>query len=151
MAISDLLGDLVAAEPDGFMTELPELSVENRRRIDFLHDQDLYDLPDEHRNKKARESGTTYRSVYGRMYWDKPAQTITTGFLTPGRGRYVHPIARRTLLPLEAARLQGFPDDYVFNAFGETPNRTALAKWIGDAVPAPLGFAAAISALARKV
>jgi len=151
MPISGLLNDLVSAEPTGFMTEVPELSAENRQRIDVLHNLDLYDLPDEHRNRKARESGTTYRSVYGRMYWDKPAQTITTGFLTPGRGRYVHPLARRTLLPLEAARLQGFPDDYVFNAYGETPNRTALAKWIGDAVPAPLGFAAAISALVGRV
>ena len=150
MAISSLLSDLVHVQPSGFMTESPALSDENLQRINLLHDLDLYDLPDEHRNRKARESGTSYRAVYGRMYWDRPAQTITTGFMTPGRGRYVHPIARRTLLPLEAARLQGFPDDYIFDAFGVTPNRTALAKWIGDAVPAPLGFATAVSALAGR-
>lgn len=150
MPISSVLSDLVNAEPSGFMTESPAMSDENLHRINLLHDLDLYDLPDEHRNRKARESGTSYRSVYGRMYWDKPAQTITTGFMTPGRGRYVHPIARRTLLPLEAARLQGFPDGYIFNAYGEIPNRTSLSKWIGDAVPAPLGFAAALSALAGR-
>jgi DNA (cytosine-5)-methyltransferase 1 len=150
MPISDLLSDLVDVSGDTFMTELPELSDENRARIDLLHDLDIYDLPDEHRNQRAREIGTTYRSVYGRMYWDKPAQTITTGFMTPGRGRYVHPIRRRTLLPLEAARLQGFPDTYVFDAYGETPKRASLAKWIGDAVPAPLGFAAGVAALALK-
>ena len=147
MAIRDLLSDLVDADQSNFMTTLPDLSYENVERIRVLHEDDLYDLPDEHRNPSAKEKGTTYRSVYGRMYWDRPAQTITTGFMTPGRGRYVHPLRHRTLFPLEAARLQGFPDSYVFDAYGEEPIRTALARWIGDAVPAPLGFAAAISAL----
>lgn len=149
MSISHLLEDLVNCEPTGFMTESPELSADNTKRINVLHDQGLYDLPDNHRNRRAQEIGTTYRSVYGRMYWDRPAQTITTGFMTPGRGRYVHPIKRRTLLPIEAARLQGFPDSYVFDAFGQVPSRSSLAKWIGDAVPTPLGFAAGLSALAR--
>ena len=52
----------------------------------------------------------------------------------------------------EAARLQGFPDTYVFQTEdGVAPARSQLAKWIGDAVPMPLGYAAGISALAPDV
>ena len=131
------------------MTEAPTLSAENRRRIDFLHDNNLFDLPNEER-PPCHQSGTTYRSMYGRMKWDEPAQTLTTGFMTPGRGRFVHPLRRRTLLPREAARLQGFPDSYRFEHADAPIGRSAIAKGIGDAVPSPLGFAAVLSALANR-
>lgn len=79
---------------------------------------------------------------------NEPAPTITTGFTTPGRGRHVHPTERRTLTPREAATLQGFPLNYRFiTEKGSLPTRTQLAKWIGNAVPMPLGYAAALSAL----
>ena len=82
------------------------------------------------------------------MYADRPAPTLTTGVLTPGRGRYIHPELRRTLTPLEAARIQGFPDSYNFFPDAKNPPTNAkLTKWIGDAVPMPLGFAAGLSAL----
>src|SRR5690606_30968289 len=107
------------------------------------HELDLSERPESHRN------GTTYMSVYGRMYKDEPAPTITTGFMSPGRGRFVHPTRPRVLTAREAARLQGFPDTYRFVVdSGSPPGRTLLAKWIGDAVPMPLGFAAAFSAYA---
>jgi DNA (cytosine-5)-methyltransferase 1 len=124
-----------------------ELSAENMARVDWLFDNDAYDLalserPQSHRN------GTSYQAVYGRMHKDRPAQTITTGFMTPGRGRYVHPTRRRGLTPHEAARLQGFPDTYRFVVDpDQPPTRAKLAKWIGDAVPMPLGYAAGLSAL----
>jgi DNA (cytosine-5)-methyltransferase 1 len=146
MPLSTVIGDLVDTDEISFMTEEPKMTVENMERIRYLHENDLYDLPDSERNQAARLGGTTYRSVYGRMYWDRPCQTLTTGFMSPGRGRYVHPLLRRTINPREAARLQGFPDSYIFDVAGP-PARTALAKWIGDAVPAPLGLAAAISVL----
>lgn len=148
LPLSAAIGDLLDSAGLDFMTEEPMLSADNRRRIEILHNSESHDLPQEHRNAKAQVDGTTYQSVYGKMYWDRPAQTLTTGFMTPGRGRYVHPLRKRTLLPREAARLQGFPDQYRFDAFGEIPLRTSLARWIGDAVPTPLGFAAALIALA---
>ena len=90
----------------------------------------------------------SYTSVYGRMRPNEPAPTITTGFTTPGRGRFVHPTNRRTLTPREAAVIQGFPLTYRFvTESGSPPSRSQLAKWIGDAVPMPLGYAAALSAL----
>jgi len=67
---------------------------------------------------------------------------------TPGRGRYIHPSLRRTLTPWEAARLQGFPDIYDFFPDPKNPpTKLKITKWIGDAVPMPLGFAAGLSAL----
>lgn len=147
--ISWALEDLLDSPEDSIMTEPPIISAENRRRIDFLHDYDLYDLPNSERPECHRE-GTTYRAVYGRLKWDEPAPTLTTGFMTPGRGRYVHPLRRRTLVPREAARLQGFPDSYRFEHAQEALGRSAIAKGIGDAVPSPLGFAAVLAALANR-
>ena len=89
----------------------------------------------------------THTAVYGRLDPDGPAGTITTGFMTPGRGRYVHPTQKRTINPHEAARIQGFPDDYRFTLDGKPPTTQLLTKWIGDAVPMPLGYAAALSVL----
>jgi len=124
-----------------------EMIPENRERVDWLFDNGEYDLPNAWR-PECHRGGTTYGAVYGRMWPDKPAPTITTGFMTPGRGRYVHPTRRRTLTPREAARIQGFPDTYRFLADPRyPPKRKDLAKWIGDAVPMPLGYGAALSAL----
>lgn len=139
-------GDLGQMASSDFMHVRTELSPENQRRIEFLFANDLYDLPLSERPECHRE-GTTYNSVYGRMRPDRAAPTITTGFLTPGRGRYIHPIEPRVLTPREAARLQGFPDDYRFDVDPMGPNKQQLGKWIGDAVPLPLGYAAAMAAV----
>lgn len=141
------IGDLEDTPADDFMSQQPEFSAENRRRIDWLFDNDAFDLPYSER-PDCHKDGTTYNSVYGRLRADQPAPTITTGFMTPGRGRYIHPTRRRVLTPREAARLQGFPDTYDFRPTGSTiPSKAKLSKWIGDAVPMPLGHAAGIAAL----
>jgi DNA (cytosine-5)-methyltransferase 1 len=146
MTLREVIGDLENAPYRSFMDDAPALSPENRARIDYLHDHDEYDLPD-HQRPDCHKDGHTYPSVYGRMYWDKPAQTITTGFMTPGRGRYIHPGQRRVLTAREAARIQGFPDTYDFSVDGGAPSKKALTKWIGDAVPSWLGYAAVLTAL----
>jgi DNA (cytosine-5)-methyltransferase 1 len=139
--------DLVDVDTDPVMDFVPTLSAENRRRIDYLFDNDLYELPDAMR-PLCHRNGHTYPSVYGRLRWDAPAGTITTGFMTPGRGRFVHPSRRRPLTAREAARLQGFPDWFRFAVEGaRPPSRQALGKWIGDAVPPLLGYVAALSVL----
>jgi len=128
-----------------------ELNEDNVRRIDWLFDNDEYDLALDQR-PECHQQGTTYKAVYGRLYPDRPSPTITTGFMTPGRGRYIHPTERRTISAREAARLQGFPDTYEFVVDpSEPPSRTQLAKWIGDAVPMPLGYAAGLSVLLPKM
>lgn len=142
------IGDIEDAPAEDFMSVQPEFSEENRRRIDWLFDNDAHDLPPSERPECHRE-GTTYNAVYGRLHPNLPAPTITTGFMTPGRGRYIHPTRRRVLTPREAARLQGFPDTYDFRPDPTgIPAKAKLAKWIGDAVPMPLGHVAALAALA---
>jgi DNA (cytosine-5)-methyltransferase 1 len=74
--------------------------------------------------------------VYGRLVWDGLCPTITGGFDSFTRGRYGHPLQDRPLTPREAARIQGFPDDYEFHG-----NRGDVRSQIGNAVPPPLAFA----------
>lgn len=140
------IGDLADEPVDGRLVVEAEYSDENRRRIDWLFDNDEYDLPFSER-PECHQDGTTYSAVYGRLHAEQPAPTITTGFMTPGRGRYIHPTRRRTLTPHEAARLQGFPDGYDFHPHQRPSSKAQLAKWIGDAVPMPLGFVAGLSVL----
>jgi DNA (cytosine-5)-methyltransferase 1 len=142
-AIGDLMQGASAMAATGVMNTVPALSEENMARIEWLFKNDKYDLPNEER-PDCHKDGHSYPSVYGRMYWERPAQTITTGFLTPGRGRYIHPLQPRVITPREAARIQAFPDSFRFVVNGEDPARNALTKWIGDAVPPVLGYAAAL-------
>lgn len=144
--VSWLLGDILDIESPSFMDRVGRMSEENVERINYLFDEDLYSLPD-HIRPKSHQSGHTYPSSYGRMRWDRPSGTITTGFMTPGRGRFVHPLQRRPITPREAARIQGFPDSYLFGSDDQPPSRSLLAKWIGDAVPGPLGYVAAMSVI----
>ena len=145
-AIGDLMREAGSPVQMGIMDTVPAMSEENRSRIDYLFKHNIYELPNEER-PDCHKDGHTYPSVYGRMYWEKPAQTITTGFLTPGRGRHVHPARPRVITPREAARIQAFPDSYRFVVNDQDPPRNALTKWIGDAVPPVLGYAAALPLL----
>ena len=142
-AISDLMDMENAVEP---FDTAPVPSPENRKRIDWLFENDTHNLDNSERPECHRD-GTTYTAVYGRMHADRPAPTITTGIGTPGQGRFIHPSRPRLVTPHEAARIQGFPDGYGFLADGAPAKRKDLAKWIGDAVPAPMGYAMARRAL----
>lgn len=107
----------------------------NRQRISYMTERGIYELPDSERPACHRNGGHSYRSVYGRLRWDQPAQTITSGYGSMGQGRYVHPDQPRTLTPHEAARLQFFPDWFDFTANGAVTRRTSWAAMIGNAVP----------------
>lgn len=107
------------------------LSKKNRQRIKYLFSNHIRDLPNA-RRPKCHHDDHSYNSMYGRLSWNEPAQTITTGFGSMGQGRYVHPSQQRTITPHEAARLQTFPDWF---DFGEDAGRGALAEMIGNAVP----------------
>ena len=142
------IGDLIDVESVNAIDSWSELSAENKRRVDYLFDNDEYDLPNSQR-PDSHKAGHTYPSIYGRLHWKMPAGTLTTGFNSPGRGRYIHPSRRRTITPHEAARIQGFPDEFEFqDAGGDTPGRTILGTLIGNAVPPPMGYASGIAALA---
>jgi DNA (cytosine-5)-methyltransferase 1 len=141
------IDDLLNRAPTSIMDSVPQLADENRQRIDYLFESGEYELPDAIR-PDCHKDGHSYPSVYGRLRENDPAGTITTGFLSPGRGRFIHPLRPRVLTPREAARIQGFPDwfDFAVPGAGE-PSRRALSKWIGDAVPSILGYVAGLAAL----
>lgn len=118
-----------------------DLSDDNRKRVDFLFDNDLYELPDRLRPDCHRLKQHSYRSVYGRLRWDRPSNTITSGFGSPGRGRFIHPERRRTLTPREAARLQYLPDWYTYCA----GSRERIKTHIGNVVPPRLAEQVALA------
>ena len=61
-----------------------------------------------------KESGKSFGSVYGRMYWDEPAPTMTTLCTGLGNGRFGHPEQDRAISLREAAMFQTFPKSYKF-------------------------------------
>ncbi len=85
--------------------------------------------------KRKTKGGT---DLFGRLWWDRPSVTIRTEFYKPEKGRYLHPVADRPITHREAARLQGFPDEYVFCG-----SKIEVGKQIGNAVPPPLAKAIA--------
>ena len=98
------------------------------------------DIPEEIPSKRLeqiRKSGGR-TTLYGRLRWDKPSFTITTYFNRPGNGTYIHPEENRVISAREAARLQSFPDDFIF--YG---SKTSFCKQIGNAVPPLLAFSVA--------
>jgi len=129
------IADLEAAED--LFDSAGELSPQNERRARWLLENNEYDLPNKLRPMCHRDPSHKYKSMYGRLDWDKPAQTITTGFGSPGQGRYLHPSQLRTLTPHEAARLQFFPDWYDFRS---VTKRKRLQEMVGNAVPPKLGY-----------
>ena len=119
----------------------------NQARIDWLVDNDEFDLPNDLR-PPCHQTVNTYPAVYGRMEWDKPALTVTTGFNCIGQGRYIHPSRRRVITPHEAARLQMLPD---FVNFSTVRARKHLAKLIGNAVPPSLSYEIATAVVPKLV
>jgi len=85
-----------------------------------------------------KNTGRTYKAVYGRMAWDEPSPTITTQFYNYGTGRFGHPEQDRALTIREAALLQTFPEDFEFYEREEEITLKRLSTYIGNAVPVKL-------------
>jgi DNA (cytosine-5)-methyltransferase 1 len=71
-----------------------------------------------------------FRDVYGRLRWDRPANTVTASARNPASGRFAHPAQHRGLTVREASLLQGFPDDFLF-----TGSFDSKFSQVGNAVP----------------
>lgn len=100
-----------------YSTLLPSIHWKTKEnRISF--ENNLFELPNSERPDCHRLKPHSYKSVYGRMYWDRPAPTITRGFGSTGQGRFVHSLLKRTITPHEAARIQFFPDFLTLVTFG---------------------------------
>lgn len=111
-----------------------------------------FDLPDHLLSRCWRDKTTGTTDVMGRMRWDSPSLTIRTEFFKPEKGQYLHPQwdrrrrsrrVNRVITHLEAARLQDFPQDYLWCG-----TKVGIARQIGNAVP--VGLAAAIARHVRQ-
>lgn len=89
-------------------------------------------LPERHLTKSI------YSGTWTRMRKDEISVTITTRFDTPSSGKFTHPFLDRAITVREAARIQSFPDDFVF--WG---NKGSQMKQVGNAVPPLLAGAIA--------
>ena len=79
-------------------------------------------MPYSHRNG-------IFKDKYYKLYADKPCRTITA-HLRMDCLSHIHPYQIRSITPREAARVQSFPDDYLFlGAYLKTYMQ------IGNAVP----------------
>jgi len=151
LTVWDAIGDLPAPAPPGTANADDPLHVEskmsplNRERLALIPPGGGFeDLPAEMRVAcHARGAAAIgHRGVYGRLHPEQPAGTITARFDSFTRGRFAHPYANRNITLREGARLQTFPDDFVFLG-----NREEIAAQIGNAVAPRLAhrFAAEIA------
>lgn len=87
---------------------------------------------------KKREDGSIHSGhtdCYGRLWWERPSPGLTTRCISFSNGRFGHPEQNRAISIREAARLQGFDDDFEFMG-----NLNSMAKQIGNAVPVDLAY-----------
>ncbi|MFH4618165.1 DNA cytosine methyltransferase [Vibrio furnissii] len=75
-------------------------------------------------------TGGHAKNIYGRMDWNQPSGTIVAGMDKITVGRFLHPDKNRLLTPRECARIQSFPDEFIFE--GSLVTQYYL---IGNAVP----------------
>lgn len=90
---------------------------------------DRFDWPSELRLACHKEH-RGHSDVYGRMSWDAPAPALTTKCTGISNGRFGHPEQDRPISVREAACLQTFPRDFVFEGGIKTATRQ-----VGNAVP----------------
>ena len=94
------------------------------------------------RRIEDRQGRAAYEDVYGRLWWDRPAITITGHARNPASGRYVHPEQHRGLTVREAALIQGFPSAWEFEG-----NLGPAFMQVGNAVPPPFAAFLAVHLL----
>ncbi len=84
---------------------------------------------------KHLQSKSIHSGAYGRIDPKIPSRTITTRFDTPSVGFVTHPYENRTLTVREGARIQTFPDNFIF--YGP---KMSQFKQVGNAVPVKLAY-----------
>jgi DNA (cytosine-5)-methyltransferase 1 len=94
---------------------------------------------------KCHRDHEGHYDVYGRMWWDRIAPTLTSGCTNVTRGRFCHPSQDRALTLREAMLLQTFP------AYARLTGTTdGMALQVGNAVPSLLAERIADTVIAME-
>ena len=133
--VRDAIGCLpVAGDSGDALHDMPENRAEHVKKMIAAVPKDggsRRSLP-AHMQLECHKESDGFWDVYGRMAWDAPSPTITTGCFNPSKGRFLHPAADRAITMREAAMLQSFPRHYRFPIeYG----KIRLATMIGNALP----------------
>ncbi|MEN1887948.1 DNA cytosine methyltransferase [Streptomyces mirabilis] len=135
--VGDAIRDLPSPPEDG--SSHPSIANHYREaRLSDLNIERIKHVPPgggreylpKHLQLACHQGNHRHLDTYGRLSWDEPAVTITARFDSFTRGKFGHPEEHRTITLREGARLQSFPDDFVFLG-----NREEGARLIGNAVP----------------
>ncbi|MBQ0067939.1 MAG: DNA cytosine methyltransferase [Phascolarctobacterium sp.] len=121
-----------------------------KRLVDRFHaiktGQNLLDVWETHgavkRGSPQEKSDIKFSQNNFRVYGNKPAPTVAASF----QSNFIHPYLDRNFTAREGARLQSFPDDFVFQGFRTKMSwEVGLSQYqqIGNAVPPLLAFAIA--------
>ena len=118
---SDILTEYIYPKNSERLINFMNIAVEGGSILDF---------PEDIRPK------ISFNNSYSRLWWDKPSTNITSNRGSPSSARCVHPKSCRALTTREGARLQSFPDDYIF-----TGSKNSKNLQIGNSVPPLLAIA----------
>lgn len=158
VTVRDAIGELPAVKPGGGKKEVSFISKRNNDFLKKIASKDniLRDHVARNHNEKDierykvmssnhwtfqellenrpdlnHEKQRVFGNSYAVQWWDLPSKTIIAHLYKDGN-QFIHPDSAqgRTFTVREAARIQSFPDDFVF----EGP-RTEQFKQIGNAVP----------------
>ena len=150
VTVRDAIGNLPMTTPDGIIENpVPETEYEKylsckaktiTNHTKSQHSKLAIDRMKQIKNGEnymvlKEQINSVHSGSYGRLCWDEQASTITTRFDTPAGGRFIHPEEDRTLTPREAARIQSFPDNYIF--YGD---KRSISRQIGNAVPPKVSY-----------
>lgn len=112
--------------------------------------QSVADVSEEHQQRKRGDAGKISGKVYSqnnmRPYPNKPSPTIPASF----QSNFVHPFINRNYTAREGARLQSFPDTYIFQGKRTTMSwekNLSQYQQIGNAVPPLLAKGIALKIL----
>ena len=136
--VKDWIGDLPPIAAGEEHQSVPNhraagLSCQNLARIKATPEGGGHrDWPDELR-LACHKQFNGYSDVYGRMSWRTPASGLTTRCISYSNGRFGHPEQDRAISVREAACLQTFPSDFLFEG-----SLASMSRQIGNAVPVRL-------------
>jgi DNA (cytosine-5)-methyltransferase 1 len=108
------------------------ISKQNKRRLQKARPGKSWTkIPKRLRPKCHGNRDVGFSNVYGRMSWNQLPPTMTGGCTTPSKGRFGHPNGARTISVREAALIQTFPPNYIF----DTAFMDHACNMVGNALP----------------